>query len=175
MLWILQKNGSVVEWKNNVSNLSAQKKKKSQKARVFKKDEVCARQKYYQKKAPKRQIQACCRIKMLPKRSRLNRKELSLFFKQKYFFKKGAAVLLRYQRKQKHKSKVAFVVSGPKKSAVARNLAKRRMSEIVASAFNQLPKSYDMVFSFKLGQDKKVPSADEFKKDIVNVISTLNI
>lgn len=112
---------------------------------------------------------------MLPKHLRLNRKELNLFFKQKYFFKKGAVVLLRYQRKQKHKSKVEFVVSGPKKSAVARNLAKRRMSEIVASEFNQLPKSYDMVFSFKLGQDKRVPPTNEFKKDIINVISTFNI
>lgn len=83
--------------------------------------------------------------------------------------------MLRYQRKQKHKSKVAFVVSGPKKSAVARNLAKRRMSEIVASEFNKLPKSYDLVFCFKLGQDKKAPSTNEFKKDIVNVISTFNI
>lgn len=84
-------------------------------------------------------------------------------------------ILLRYQRKQEHKPKVAFVVSGPKKSAIARNLAKRRMSEIVVSQLNKIPKRYDMVFSFKLGQDKKVPATTEFKKDIVNVISTLNI
>lgn len=83
--------------------------------------------------------------------------------------------MLRYQRRQKHKAKIAFAVSGPKKSAAARNLAKRRMSEIVASEFHKLPKSYDMVFSFKLRQDKKVPLANEFKKDIVNVVSTLNI
>lgn len=112
---------------------------------------------------------------MLPKNLRLNRRELNLFFKKKSIFKKGTIVSLRYQNKQAYKPKAAFIVSGPKKSAAARNLARRRISEIVAAEFNRLPKNRDTVFFFKLGQDKKVPTNKEFKKDIINVISLLNI
>lgn len=52
----MQKTGIVVKLKNYVSHLSAQKKKKSQEARIFKENALKNRQKRAGQKAPKRQI-----------------------------------------------------------------------------------------------------------------------
>lgn len=112
---------------------------------------------------------------MLKKSFRLGRKELGLFYKKKSFFKKGAFIILRFCRNQKGSSRFAFVVSGPKKSAVSRNLARRRMSEIARTQIDGFPKGIDMVFFLKLGQDRKVPKFNELKKDIINAVSSLNL
>lgn len=82
---------------------------------------------------------------------------------------------LRCRKTGKTPSKFAFIVSGPKKSAIARNLARRRMSESVRLIIKALPGGFDMVFFLKLGQDKKAPKFSELKKDIIDVVSSLNI
>ena len=112
---------------------------------------------------------------MFKKAQRLNSKELGLFFKDKSFFRKGRLVVLRYRKSLKKHPKFAFVVSGPKRSAVARNLARRRIAGIVRSELQNRQKNIDMVFFLKLGQDRKVPKFNELKTDIINVVSSINL
>ena len=112
---------------------------------------------------------------MLKKALKLNRKELGLFYKKKSFLKKCDFITLRFARNKRAGTKFAFIVSGPKKSAVPRNLTRRRMSEIVRVRINSFPEGLDAVFFFKMDKTKKAPKFKDLKKDINNVISSFSI
>ena len=111
---------------------------------------------------------------MFKKSLRLTKREIKLFFNSKPRYTKGGYVVLRYLKNKKPHSRFAFIVSGPKKFAVGRNLARRRMSEAVELVYNKIPPGYDLVFFLKL-VEKKVPTFKLIKEETNNVLNKSNL
>ncbi len=100
---------------------------------------------------------------------RLGRQELAVFFSGKIRAIKEGDILLRIKQNNKSLNRFAFVVSGPKKSAAARNLTRRRLNEIIRNEAGEIPPGWDMVFSARLSA-KKALGFSELKKDARNVL-----
>mgnify|MGYP001574693424 CR=1 FL=1 len=100
---------------------------------------------------------------------RLGRRELRVFFLGKHSAIKGRNVLLREKKNSGLLKRFAFMVSGPKKSAAARNLTRRRLYEIIRAEASVIPPGWDLVFSTKLSQKKAIGFL-ELKEDLKNVL-----
>jgi len=100
---------------------------------------------------------------------RLGRRELAVFFSGKTRAIKEGDILLRIKPNSRNLKRFAFIVSGPKKSAAARNLTRRRLNEIIRDEIREIPPGWDMVFSVRLST-KKAFSFSELKKDAKDVL-----
>ena len=100
---------------------------------------------------------------------RLGRRELRVFFLGKHSAVRGRNVLLRMKKNRENLNRFAFMVSGPKKSAAARNLTRRRLYEIMRAEARAIPPGWDMIFSTRL-QQKKAVGFLELKADLKNVL-----
>ena len=109
---------------------------------------------------------------MLKKKLRLGRKDLNDFFQSKSRYYRGGIVAMRAGRNKKDASRFAFVVSGVKRrgGAVLRNLARRRMAEVVRVLRAAIPPGWDVVFFLKI-TGRRAPLLSELKDDIKHVIS----
>lgn len=107
---------------------------------------------------------------MLKKSLRLKKRDIELFFKKKTQYLRGGFVYMRYTKNNTTKNRFAFVVSGPKKSAAARNLTRRRMSEIIKEHEVKIKGGFDIILFIKL-IEKKSPKYEALKKDINYVLS----
>lgn len=99
----------------------------------------------------------------------LGGRRLKAFFSGKTRAIKGRDILLRFKKNDENLKRFAFIVSGPKKSAVARNLTRRRLSEIIRAESGAIPGGWDAVFSVRLSQKKAIGFA-ELKEDAKNVL-----
>lgn len=108
---------------------------------------------------------------MLKKSQRLKKKDIENFFKNRFKSFKLGGILLRVAKNDEKIPRFAFMVSSSiKKNAVARNLTRRRMSEIARSILPKISNGLDFVFSLKLSQ-KKSPSFASLKNDMINLLS----
>jgi len=108
---------------------------------------------------------------MLRSKFRISRSDLESFFKGKSFFAKGNIVSLRFKKDSKDYTRWAFVVTSAKKrTAVSRNTARRRMSEITMEIQDRTQAGLDIVFFLKL-PDKNVPSYKSLKDDIIHLLT----
>jgi RNase P protein component len=113
---------------------------------------------------------------MLPRKKRLTRKDISLFFSSKNKFVKGDLVSLRV-RVSKLDTRFAFVASSDKKrNATERALARRRMSFVVEQLLklNKIKQGLDIMFFIRLS-DKKCPSFNLIKNDIITLLTKVKI
>jgi len=108
---------------------------------------------------------------MLKKSQRLAKKDIERFFAGRFKNYKLNNILLRVARNESGAPKFAFIVSSSiKRNAVARNLLRRRMSEISKELSPGINKGLDLVFSFKLLQKKAVPFK-QLKDDMIKLLS----
>lgn len=109
---------------------------------------------------------------MLKKSQRLGKRDIEKFFKGKFKVFKSGEILLRAKRGDEKVLKFAFIISSSiKRNAVARNLTRRRMSEIAKELAPKISGGLELVFSFKLLQ-KRAPSFSSLKSDMINLLST---
>lgn len=109
---------------------------------------------------------------MLKKPQRLKKNDIEKFFKNKFKSFKLGGILLRIAQNHEKTPRFAFMVSSSiKKNAVARNLTRRRMSEIARSIQPKISNGFDFIFSLKLS-GKKAPSFASLKNDMINLLST---
>ncbi len=107
---------------------------------------------------------------MLPKQSRLNRKDLEVFFRGKTRFYKGSMLNLKIHKSANSKVQWAFVVSSDiKKNAVARNKTRRRMNDIAFKLQSSIIGGWDLVFMLRL-QKKQPPSFKVLQDDMIQTL-----
>ncbi|MBI5138848.1 MAG: ribonuclease P protein component [Candidatus Vogelbacteria bacterium] len=117
---------------------------------------------------------------MLPKVNRAGRNELDVFFssdpaKKKVFQTTHSPLFLVKSTKTENEgSKFAFVVSSSvEKTAVGRNLIKRRARAIVARLLPNLKDGHTIMFIFK--KPAVLATFDELKRDIEGVLTKLGL
>lgn len=102
---------------------------------------------------------------------KLSKKDLKEFFNKHPRIFRGNLLLLRVVPQNQDFSRVAFIISSAvRRNAPARNLTRRRMSEITRSILPEVKKRLDLVFSYKL-ENKKAPSFRNLKNDILKLLS----
>jgi|SRR3989344_4074772 len=112
---------------------------------------------------------------MLKKSQRLTKKDIERFFSGKFKSCKLGDILLRVGKNENSAPRFAFIVSSSvKRNAVARNLTRRRMSEISKELSPKINNGLDLVFSFKL-LSKKAPSFGVLKEDMEKLLELSNI
>lgn len=124
---------------------------------------------------------------MLKKTLRLDRKALEAFFKKKTGYAAGNLIHIRYIKNSLNHNRFAVVISfaagQPQKGrAVLRNLAKRRVLEVIHSVSEEIGSGLDMVFFAKIkGKQARLPIGGqapkfiELKKDILYVLHRSHI
>ena len=101
----------------------------------------------------------------------MGKKDIEKFFEGRFRNYKFGSVLLRVARNESKMPMFAFIISSSlKRNAVARNLTRRRMSEIAVELAPKINNGLNLVFSFKLSQ-KKAPSFQGLKDDMINLLS----
>lgn len=110
---------------------------------------------------------------MLPKKERLGRKDIELFFREKTKTYRGSVLLLKIKKRTTKKDvRWAFAISSAiKKNAVARNKTRRRMNEIAENLKGSIPAGLDMVFLIKLNT-KQPPSFKTLKDDMIHILKS---
>ncbi len=99
---------------------------------------------------------------------KLSKKEVKEFFESRPRVFYGRLLLLRVIPQKEIKA--AFIIgSAVKRNAPARNLTRRRMSEIVRTAIPDFKKNFYMTFSYRL-KNKKAPSFKDLKDDIIKLL-----
>lgn len=103
---------------------------------------------------------------------KLNKKDLKEFFNKRSRVFRGNLLILRVAQQNQGFSRTAFIISSAvKRNAPARNLTRRRISEVVRLILPNAKKDLDLVFSYKL-ENKKAPSFANLKNDILNLLSS---
>ena len=113
---------------------------------------------------------------MLPKKERLGRKDIELFFREKTKTYKGSVLLLKIKKRTTSKDvRWAFAISSAiKKNAVARNKTRRRMNEIAENLKESIQGGLDMVFLIKLNT-KRPPSFKTLKDDMIHILKSCGV
>lgn len=107
---------------------------------------------------------------MLPKKERLGRKDIELFFREKTRFYKGKLITLKIRKRSSNGIRWAFIISSTiKKNAVARNKVRRRMNEIAQILKESIHDGFDLVFLIKLNT-KRPTSFLTLKDDMIHVL-----
>jgi|SRR3989344_394829 len=102
---------------------------------------------------------------------KLSKKDLKEFFGKRPRVFHGNLLLLRVCPQNLGFSRTAFIISSSvKRNAPARNLTRRRISEVVRLILPEIKKGLDLVFSHKL-ENKKAPSFKVLKDDILKLLS----
>ena len=116
---------------------------------------------------------------MLNKNLRLDRGELDIFFSTQNKTFVGKIITVRFVKNNQKTNRFAFIVSfvngqAKKGRSVLRNLARRRMSEVIRNLINKIQVGYDIVFFYKI-KDRKISKIVDLKKDIEYVLHKCNL
>jgi len=120
---------------------------------------------------------------MIPKKNRATQKIIDLIFKQGKFINSQNISLKFFLNKESPTVRTSFVV--PKtivKSAVKRNMLRRRGYQIISKYLNSLPVGFVGAFIFgKNSKDifgargiNKEKAFDDLDKEVSNIVNTLN-
>jgi ribonuclease P protein component len=112
---------------------------------------------------------------MLPKRDRLTKKDIQLFFSSKNRLVRGATMMMRFQGNKQSKNRWAVVVSSSvKKNAYHRNTTRRRIFAIIRSIQDRIPTGFDFIISTRLTKKSSL-SSRLLKDDMIQILHTCKL
>lgn len=112
---------------------------------------------------------------MLNKALHIGKKDINAFIKSKSKLARGELVYLRFAPNNKEITRWAFVVStSSKRSAVIRNLTRRRMNEIAGILGKNMQKGWDLVFFVKI-KNRLAPSYSSLKEHMTLILKKVSL